>query len=147
MIDGVIIKKVIKHSDECGFFAELVKFGEKTFHEVLQTSYSETRPGVIKAWHIHDYWEIWCIIKGRAKIVLYDMRPGSPTMGMTQIIYAGENDLKIIAIPGEVAHGYKPLGRKTMGIIYHAAKAYDPKNVAIKTIPYDDLSINFDWTK
>src|SRR3989344_9620435 len=115
MINGVVIKKVVKHSDDRGFFAELVKFGEETFHEVLQTSYSETKPGVIKAWHIHDYWEVWCIIKGKAKVVLYDMRPESPTKGEIQTIYTGEDNMLVITIPGKVAHGYKPLGKKIMG--------------------------------
>lgn len=147
MIDGVVIKKINKHTDERGFFAEIVKFGEKTFHEVFQTSYSETKPGVIKAWHIHDYWEIWCVIKGRAKVVLYDMRPDSLTKGKTQIIYTGEDNMMVIAIPGEVAHGYKPLGKKTMGIIYHASEAYNPKNVTIRTIPYNDPTIGFNWSK
>ncbi len=147
MIKDVVIKKVVKHSDERGFFAELVKFGEDTFHEILQTSYSETKPGVIKAWHIHDYWEIWCIIKGKAKVVLYDMRPKSPTKGEFQEIYTGEDNMVVIAIPGEVAHGYKPLGKKNMGIIYHAAEAYSPENITIRTIPYDDPTIDFDWSK
>lgn len=147
MIAGVQIKKVIRHPDESGFFAELVKFGEKTFHEVLQTSYCETEPGVIKAWHIHDYWEVWCVIKGEAKVVLHDLRPDSPTHGKTQVVYAREDDLKVIAIPGQVAHGYKPLGRKTMGIIYHSSQTYNPKTPAIREIPYDDPEINFDWTK
>ncbi len=147
MIAGVSIKKVIKHTDEKGFFAELVKFGEKTFHEVLQTSYSETKPGLIKAWHIHDYWEIWCVIKGRAKVVLCDMRPDSPTKNKTQIIYTGEDNMVVIAIPGEVAHGYKTLGEGPMGIIYHSEKAYNQKEITIREIPFDDPVINFDWSK
>jgi len=147
MIKGVVIKKVVKHEDDRGFFSELIKFGEDTFHKVLQTSYSETKPGIIKAWHIHDYWEIWCIIKGKAKVVLYDMRPKSTTKGEFQKIYTGEDNMMVIAIPGEVAHGYKPLGKKSMGIIYHASEAYNPKNITIRTIPYDDPSINFDWAK
>jgi dTDP-4-dehydrorhamnose 3,5-epimerase len=145
MISGVIIKKVVKHEDDRGFFAELIKFGEETFHEVLQTSYSETKPGVIKAWHIHPYWEVWCIIKGQAKVVLHDMRPDSPTNGQTDVISTGEDNMMVIAIPGEVAHGYVPLGDKPMGIIYHASEAYDPKNIKIRNIPYDDPDINFDW--
>lgn len=147
MISRVQIKKVIKHSDKSGFFAELVKFGEKTFHEVLQTSYSETKPGVIKAWHIHDYLEVWCIVKGQAKVVLYDMRPDSLTFRKTQIIYTGENNMKVIAIPGNVAHGYKPLGRKTLGIIYHSSQTFNPKITNIREIPFDDTGIKFDWTK
>jgi|SRR3989344_4344949 len=147
MIDGVVTKKVIKHSDEHGFFTELIKFGEDTFHEVLQTSYSETKPGIIKAFHIHDYWETWCVTRGQAKVVLYDCRPDSKTKGKTQIIYTGEVNMMVIAIPGEVAHGYKVLGDKNMGIIYHAAKVYDPNNVTIRSIPYDDPDIDFDWSK
>ena len=50
-------------------------------------------------------------------------------------------------IKHKVAHGHKSLGRKKMGIIYHAAEAYDPKNITIRTIPYDDPEITFDWTK
>ena len=147
MIEGVIIKKVVKHSDERGFFAELIKSGEGTFHEVMQTSYSETNPGVIKAFHIHNYWEVWCIIKGQAQVVLHDMRKDSSTKGKTDVIYTGEDDMMLIAIPGEVAHGYKPLGDKPMGIIYHASEAYNPKNITIRTIPHDSSEINFDWTK
>ncbi len=147
MIKGVVIKKVIKHSDERGFFAELIKFGEKSFYEVLQTSYCETKPGIIKAFHIHDYWEIWCVIKGQAKVVLYDMRPDSPTRSKTQIIYTGEDNMMLVAIPGGVAHGYKPLGKKTMGIIYHASEAYNPKKITVRNIPFDDATINFDWSK
>lgn len=145
MINGVVIKKVEVRADERGFFAELVKFGEETFHEVLQTSYSETKPGVVKAWHIHDYWEVWCVIKGKAQVVLHDMRPDSPTKGKTDIIYTGEDNMMVIAIPGEVAHGYKSLGPGPMGIIYHASEAYDPKNVTIRTIPFDSPEIGFKW--
>ena len=147
MIQGVCIKKVIKYSNKRGFFAELIKFGEDTFHEVMQTSYSETKPGIVKAWHIHNYWEVWCIIKGQAKVALYDTRPDSPTYGHTQIIYTGEDNMMIIAIPGNVAHGYKTIGDKTMGIIYHSSQIYNPKTTNIKEIPFDDPAINFDWSK
>ena len=145
MIKDVGIKKVDIRSDERGFFAELIKSGEETFHEVLQTSYAETKPGVIKAFHIHDYWEIWCVIKGQAQIVLHDMRPDSPTKGRTDVMYTGEDNPIVIAIPGSVAHGYRSLGPKPMGIIYHASEAYDPQNITIRTIPFDSPQIGFDW--
>jgi len=145
MIEGVTTKKIIKHSDERGFFTELVKFGENTFHKIMQTSYSETKPGVIKAFHLHDYWEIWCVIKGRAKVVLYDMRPDSPTKKQTEVIYTGEDDMSAIAIPPGVGHGYEALGDSNMGIIYHSEEAYDPNNITIKNIPPESPEINLDW--
>jgi dTDP-4-dehydrorhamnose 3,5-epimerase len=145
LIDGVAIKRAVRHADERGFFAELLKVGEATFHEVLQTSYSETKPGVIKAFHLHDYWEVWCVIKGKARIVLHDLRASSRTAGKTDVIEVGEDDLTVIAIPGGVAHGYTPLGDQPMGILYHASEAYDPTNSRIRTIPHDDPGINFSW--
>ena len=146
MIEGVSIKKIDVHTDERGFFAEMVKSGEGTFHEVLQTSYSETKPDVVKGFHIHDYWEVWCVVKGHAQVVLYDMRSDSPTKGETQVVMTGEDNMMAIAIPGEVAHGYKSLGPGPMGIVYHASEAYNPKNVTIRSIPSDSPEIGFDWS-
>ena len=148
MIEGVAIKQVVRHAADDGFFAELVKAGEDIFHEIRQTSYSETRPGVIKAFHFHkEYWELWGVIKGSAKIVLADIREGSPTKGGTQVIMTGENDMKIIAIPPGVAHGYQALGKTPMGILYHAGRPYEPQNPGIEEIPYDSPEIGFDWNK
>ncbi len=147
MIDGLAIKKVVGHKDHEGFFAELVKFGEETFHEIRQTSYSETKQGVIKAFHWHPYWEMWCVVKGRAKIVIADIRDGSPTKGNTEVIMAGEDDMKVIAIPPGVAHGYQVLGDAPMGIIYHAEEPYDPAYPKIEHLPHDTPLINFNWSE
>ena len=144
-IKDVSIKKVDIHTDERGFFAEMVKSGEETVHDILQTSYAETKPGVVKAFHIHDYWEVWCIVKGQAQVVLHDMRPESPTKGQTDVLVTGEDNRMVIAIPGGVAHGYKSLGPGPMGIVYHASEAYNPKNVTIRTIPFDSPDIGFNW--
>ena len=147
MIEGVVIKKGTAHKSNDGFFAELAKAGEETFHEIRQTSYSETLPGVIKAFHLHkEYWEMWCVIKGSAKIVLADIREDSPTKGETETIITGEGDMKVIAIPPGVAHGYQVLGATPVGIVYHAGKEYDQAHPGIEEIPYDSPTIGFDWS-
>ncbi len=145
MIDGVVIKQIIMHRDERGFFAELLKTGDETFHEIKQTSYSETRPGVIKAFHVHNYWEVWCVIKGHARVVLYDGRSESLTYGKTQVVFTGEENLQTIAIPPNVAHGYEAVGETAMGIIYHAEEPYDLSRRQIEHISYNDPTINFQW--
>ncbi len=145
MIKDLVVKKLKVNPDERGFFAEIVKEGEEAFHDILQTSYSEVKPGIIKGFHIHDYWEIWCVIKGNAQVVLHDMRPDSPTKGQTEVIHTGEGNLMAIAIPGRVAHGYKSLGPDPMGIIYHSGEAYNPDNITIGNIPFDSPEIGFDW--
>lgn len=148
MIKGVEIKKVIKHPTEEGFFAELVKKGEPSFQEVHQTSYAETRVGITKPFHSHPaYWEIWCVIKGAATIVLYDLRKDSPTFNVSQVITASATDMKVIAIPPGVAHTYRVEGNESLGMLYHAGKAYDPKNPGIEEYPLNSPSINFKWPK
>src|SRR5437773_2206315 len=110
MIRDVKLKKIAKFSDDRGFFAELIKEGEDTFFNVKQTSYTETYPGVIKAFHWHKkQWDVWFVIDGMAQVVLFDMREDSPTYKQTQVIYAGEDNHILISIPPFVAHGYRVL--------------------------------------
>lgn len=145
-IDGVYVKKIVRHPDERGYFAELMKQGEPGYHSVRQTSYSHTKPGVVKAFHYHDYWESWIIIEGRAQMVLHDMRPDSKTGGVTQVIYGGEDEPVLLAIPPGVAHGYKAVGEKNVGMLYHSEEAYDPSRPEqIRKIPFDSKDIGFDW--
>lgn len=138
-IDGVSIKEIVKHTKPIGFFAELAKEGEESFHEIKQTSYAETNPGVTKPFHLHKgYWELWCVVKGAAKVTLYDVRENSPTKDIREVFEVSENNMKLIAIPPGVAHTYTVLGNSVMGMLYHAGKAYDPKNPGIEEFPYEE---------
>ena len=145
-IDGVKIKKITRFFDDRGFFSEIVKEGEETFKEVKQTSYTETYPGVIKAFHWHNkQYDIWLPIKGSIQIVLYDLREDSPTFKQTQVIYAGEDNPLLVLIPPKVAHGYRVLGDKTAGLFYHTSEVYNADNPDEERIAFDDNDIAFDW--
>ena len=147
MIEGVKIKEIKKHCDDRGFFAEVLKEGEKAFLAAKQTSYTETYPGVIKAFHWHKrQWDAWFVARGMAKVVLHDLREESPTKGETQVICAGEDNPVLIAIPPGVAHGYRVLGNQKICLFYHTSEAYDPANPDEERIAFDDPRIGFDWT-
>ncbi len=140
------MKKIISFYDDRGFFAEVCKFGEETFHEIKQTSYSETLPGVIKAFHWHKrQWDVWFLVKGSAQVVLYDLRDNSPTKGQTDILYPNARNMLLIAIPPGVAHGYRVLGTQPIGMLYHTTEPYDPSNPDEYRISFDDQTIGFDW--
>ncbi|MFA4931159.1 MAG: dTDP-4-dehydrorhamnose 3,5-epimerase family protein [Patescibacteria group bacterium] len=146
MINGVTIKKIVRHSDDRGFFSEIIKLGEDTFIEVKQTSYTQTYPGVIKAFHWHkEQYDIWFPVAGNIQIVLHDLRPDSPTYQETQVIYAGEDNPLLILIPPHVAHGYRVLGHQPATLFYHTSAAYDPENRDEERIAFDDPNIGFDW--
>jgi dTDP-4-dehydrorhamnose 3,5-epimerase len=146
VIDGVKVKQIVRNCDDRGFFSEIMKEGEESAIEVKQTSYTETLPGVIKAFHYHDrQWDAWFVVKGSAQIVLHDLRDASPTKGATQVVFAGQDKPLLVAIPPGVAHGYRVLGAERVCLFYHTSEAYDPANPDEKRIPFDDPSIGFDW--
>lgn len=147
LIEGVKIKKLLLHPDDRGFFTEVLKFGEETFADIKQTSYTETYPGVIKAFHWHKrQTDIWFVARGMAQVVLHDLRDDSPTKGITNVWYSGEKNYLVISIPPGVAHGYRVLGNEPVRLFYHTTEAYDPKNPDEERIPWNDPKIGFDWT-
>ncbi len=147
MIEGVKIKQLKKFCDDRGFFAEIIKEGEDSFCQVKQTSYTETHPGVIKAFHWHKrQWDAWFVVKGMAQVVLHDLREYSNTKGSTVVICAGEDNPVLISIPPGVAHGYRVLGKDKVGLFYHTSEAYDPENPDEERVAFDDPGINFDWS-
>lgn len=146
MIKGVQIKKIVKHCDDRGFVAEILKKDDPFFKDMKQTTYTEVLPGVIKAFHYHKKQDdVFFIFKGMAQVVLYDLREDSETKGETQVIYAGEDNLIAIFIPKMVAHGYRVLGNRRICLFYHTTEAYDPENPDECRISYDDKKIAFDW--
>jgi dTDP-4-dehydrorhamnose 3,5-epimerase len=146
MIDGVVLKRCTAHADDRGHLIEVVRDDEPVFREVKQTTWTVTYPGVIKAFHWHvRQWDVWFFAFGMAQVVLHDLREGSPTSGETQVLFMGERDPMVIAIPPGVAHGYRVLGNTPIGLFYHTTEHYDPADPDELRIPYDDPRIAFDW--
>lgn len=146
-IHDVVIKKLITHSDERGYFREILREDDKLLKQFGQTAITKTYPGVIKAFHWHkDQDDVWYVASGMARIVLYDRRDGSPTYGVTQTIYAGEDNPVLVLIPTGIAHGYQVLGNAPVVLFYHVTKAYNPKSPDEERIDFDDPSIGYDWS-
>ncbi|MET3698877.1 dTDP-4-dehydrorhamnose 3,5-epimerase [Bacillus oleivorans] len=146
MIEGVKVKKLIKHCDDRGFFMELVRDDEDLLSRFGQASMSMSYPGVIKAFHYHEKQDdVWFFPSGNAQVVLYDLREDSLTKGQTDVFYMGEENPIVLVIPKGVAHGYRVLGNKPAAIIYFTTQSYDPNNPDEKRILWDDPMIGFDW--
>lgn len=147
MIDGVKVKKVVKHVDDRGFFAELIRDDEpELLSKFGQASWSMSYPGVIKAFHYHDKQDdLWFFPSGNVQVVLYDLRVNSLTKGETDVYYMGEENPILLFIPKGVAHGYRVLGQKPSTIIYFTTESYNESDPDEKRIRWDDLLINFDW--
>jgi dTDP-4-dehydrorhamnose 3,5-epimerase len=146
-IHDVVIKPLVTHSDDRGYFREILRDDDELLRRFGQTSVTKSYPGVIKAFHWHqDQDDLWYVSDGMARVVLYDQRDGSPTKGETQVIYAGEDNPVLIYIPTGVAHGYQVLGNKPVVMFYHVTKSYNPAEPDEMRIPFDDPEIGFDWS-
>ena len=146
MIDGVVIKELLVHVDDRGFFCELIRNSDSFFEEGFgQLSYSMSFAGVAKAWHLHHRQTEWmCVLVGDVRLALCDMREESRTSGELMEISTGETlGRKAIRIPPGVAHGYRVLNGP-MHIVYVADREYDPDDDI--RIPHDDPAIGYDWT-
>src|SRR3989344_1207617 len=111
LIKGVLIKKLVRHNDERGYFEELIRKTDDFFHEGFgQLSHSYMFSGVIKAWHIHktqiDWW--YCA-RGDLKVALCDQRKGSATENIiNQFMIRLKKDALNIMIRKSVTTGLKP---------------------------------------
>ena len=145
-IHDVVIKRLVTHSDDRGYFREILRDDDQLLARFGQTSITKTYPEVIKAFHWHHAQDdLWYVADGMARVVLYDIRANSPSFGVTQVIYAGEDNPVLIHIPAGVAHGYQVLGNKPVLLFYHVTQSYDRQRPDEQRIPWDDPEIGFDW--
>ena len=147
MIDGVEFKSLMTHTDERGFFRELIRRTDGLFREGFgQLSHSLVHAGVVKAWHAHKVQAQWTyVVCGVLKVALHDCRKDSPTYRGTQEFLVGDNHPPIVyRLPPGVAHGYRCLSGPTH-VIYVTSGVYDPSDEI--RLPHDDADIGYDWTR
>jgi dTDP-4-dehydrorhamnose 3,5-epimerase len=145
MISGVIIKDLIFHPDERGFFTEIIRKTDDFFTEgFAQLSHSFMVDGVVKAWHVHKTQiDWWYATNGTIKVALYDLRENSSTYKLLDEFVIGESGQKIvIKIPPGVAHGLKVI-HGPANLIYVTSSIYNSEEEG--RIAYNDPSIGYDW--
>jgi dTDP-4-dehydrorhamnose 3,5-epimerase len=160
-IDGVMVKTFRKHSDQRGFFIEQLKRGDlddegnlfipaQPFAQMSRSlAYARggNPPELIKAFHWHrKQWDYWDIVAGNARVVLVDLREGSPTAGRIQTLMLGENAPRMVAIPPLVAHGYQAVDLRDVILNYYVTEPYDPADPDEGRIASNDPRIGFDWS-
>ena len=112
-------KKLIKHTDERGFFSEIIKTkGEGQF------SFSTTFPGITRGNHFHTRKiERFIVIQGKALVELRKI----DTNDKLSFILEG-NKLNFIDIPIWYTHNIKNIGTEKLVTLFWINEPYDPKN-------------------
>ena len=147
-IAGVHVVTPQLFGDDRGYFVETYR--REWFpqgREMVQGNRGNRIAGCIVGLHYHlhqaDY---WYVPFGHARVVLHDLREGSPTDGATQMLDLGEvdggpnNNLGVFIPPG-VAHGFASLSDMT--ITYLVDSYYNPADEL--GVAWDDPAISADW--
>ena len=83
------------------------------------------------------------VLSGRAKLVIYDLREGSPTRGTLQEIFLGEDNYCLVQIPPGLANGYKAYGDKMVILANCASEPHRPEEM-LRMDPFTP-EIPYDW--
>ena len=147
-IAGVYVVEPQVHGDARGIFVETYRREWiPRSREMIQANRADRQQGAIVGLHYHlhqaDY---WYVPFGRARVVLHDLRTGSPTDGATLTLDLGiqadgTKSHAGVFIPPGVAHGFAAL--TDMTITYLVDSYYSPADEL--GVAWDDPAIDADW--
>lgn len=142
-IDDVLIVVPDAHGDERGRFVETYRRQWLPLgREMVQGNRSEKEAGAVVGLHYHlhqaDY---WYVLRGKARVVLHDLREGSPTDGVTEIIDMDGAEDRGLFIPPGVAHGFAALN--DLLLWYLVDSYYNPSDEL--GLAWDDPEVGADW--
>jgi len=142
-IEGVVIEKLIKFSDERGFLIETFRkdcLPDNLLPVMSVVSY--TKPGIVRGPNVHSKQnDIFCFFgPGEFKIKLWDSRKESKTYGNYMEFFGGKENQIMFIVPFGVVHGYKNISQSEDGLVISYAdqlyKGWDKKEPVDK-IRYD----------
>jgi dTDP-4-dehydrorhamnose 3,5-epimerase len=115
-IDGVVVVTPQVFRDPRGIFVETYRREwVPGAREMIQANRADRSAGTLVGLHYHlhqaDY---WYLPVGTARVVLHDLRVGSPTDGATLMVDISGEDHCGVYIPPGVAHGFAALTDMTI---------------------------------
>ena len=147
LINGVQVKQLKWIPDERGKLMEMLRCDDSVFEKFGQVYITTCYPGVVKAWHYHqNQADNMVVVKGMARVALYDSREDSPTKGLVNEFFIGEDNPMLIHIPEKVLHGFKAYGLQPAYVVNTVTRPYNRKEPDEFRIDPFDNDIPYDWS-
>lgn len=148
MIEGVHLRRLVRHMDERGSLTELLRSDWPEFRGFGQATVTLNYPGIIRAWHWHTkQTDLFVVVSGTVKLPLYDARPDSSTQGQIDEFFLGEQNFVALLVPPGVYHGYETLGAKPALILNFPNRLYDSEHPDELRIAYDSPDVPYRWDR
>jgi dTDP-4-dehydrorhamnose 3,5-epimerase len=139
----VVVRDLVVHGDERGRFIETYrKEWVPGAREMIQANRGDRQAGCVVGLHFHrKQADWWYVVEGTARVVLHDLRVGSPTEGETMAFDQTAAEPTGVYIPPGVAHGFASL--TDVVLTYLVDGYYDPDDEL--GVAWDDPAIGADW--
>ena len=143
-IDGVRMQRLVTRADKRGDLTVLLSDLHEATHPAPHIYWVTTAPGSIRAWVYHKRQsDRLAFTNGDLRVVLYDLRPDSPTYGKLNILDVGEANKLTLTIPPFVVHGVQNRGTQMATFINMPTRAYDPSRPDKSRLPFDHPGIPY----
>lgn len=145
LIDGVLIRAATTIADERGTVCEIYSPAWGITEAELVYVYQTTiRPGQHKGWVMHRHQDDRLFFsQGSVKVVLYDERQDSGTMGMINELFFGEQNRALLHIPRYVWHAVKNIGQTDALFVNMPTAPYDHADPDKYRLPSDTDAIPY----
>jgi dTDP-4-dehydrorhamnose 3,5-epimerase len=148
-LSNVVVIEPDIFGDERGFFLET--FREEEFKKAgitgrfIQHNHSRSTKGVLRGLHyqlIQPQGKLIRVTSGKVYDVAVDIRTGSPTFGQWYGTTLDDENMRMMYVPPNFAHGYVVLS-ESADFIYMCTDYYHPQSE--QGILWNDPTINIEW--
>ncbi|VAX25976.1 dTDP-4-dehydrorhamnose 3,5-epimerase [hydrothermal vent metagenome] len=148
LIEGVRLKALKPIPDERGRLMEIIRCDDEIFSKFGQVYMTTAYPGVVKAWHFHQYQDdYFTVLSGMMKIVLYDGREDSVSHGKINEFFLGVYNQQVLKIPSRVVHGFKCISETEAMVLNVTTEPYNYKEPDEQRIDPHTNHIDYDWNR
>lgn len=148
-LDGVKIITPRVFEDDRGYFFETYKTPVFEENELptnfVQDNEAKSTKGVLRGLHYqlrHPQGKLVRVVSGSILDVAVDIRKGSPTFGLSEIVPLTVENRKMLYIPEGFAHGYLVTSDEAI-VTYKCTDVYDPNDQF--GIIWNDETLGLDW--
>lgn len=127
---------------------EMLRSDDEIFIKFGQTYITTAFPGVVKAWHYHKVQtDNFVVAHGMMKVVLYDNRPDSKTLGEINEFFMGDHNPLLLSIPPGILHGFKCISPFEAILVNVPTEVYHYENPDEFRIHPHDNDIPYRWER
>ena len=141
-IAGVRLFRPAPIEDRRGSLVELCRLSWLGDTAIVQWNVVASGPNVLRGMHWHNlHWDLIAAVQGRLVVGLADLRIGSPTELVAELIEVDAGAPASVLIPPGVAHGFhSPDGSI---VLYGVSRYWDPADEL--GVHFDDPALSLDW--